>query len=234
MDQSVAGLANKATFGGTNWLREKLYGDTATQNHEGAFYQGGEFAGEVATSVLPTGAFKGAKWAQQAVGGYNKARNIYDRFQDVSAKVGSINNILNGCGGLEDLQTLAGGSFNPLGNNHTNPIDTTLSVVRDLRYKRPKGYRKDVRNDAWENAKGSDGYVRDPLTNDIMDPTAAWQMGHKPGYEFRKHQASAETRNIDRKQFLDEHNDASHYHPELPSSNASHAGEDHTSTYLCH
>jgi hypothetical protein len=103
------------TFGGTNWLREKLYGDTATQNHEGAFYQGGEVAGEVATSLLPTGAFKGAKWAQQAVGGYNKARNIYDRFQDVSSKVGSINNILNGCGGLEDLQNLAGGSLNPLG-----------------------------------------------------------------------------------------------------------------------
>lgn len=113
MDQSVAGLANNVTFGGTNWLREKLYGDTATQNHEGAFYQGGEVAGEVATSLLPTGAFKGAKWAQQAVGGYNKARNIYDRFQDVSSKVGSINNILNGCGSLEDLQNLAGGSLNP-------------------------------------------------------------------------------------------------------------------------
>jgi hypothetical protein len=66
--------------------------------------------------LLPTGAFKGAKWAQQAVGGYNKARNIYERFQDVSDKVGSINNILNGCGGLDDLRTLAGGSFNPLGH----------------------------------------------------------------------------------------------------------------------
>ena len=30
-------------------------------------------------------------------------------------------------------------------------------------------------------------------------------MGHKPGYEFRKHRASAQERGIDRKQFLDEH-----------------------------
>ena len=53
-------------------------------------------------------------------------------------------------------------------------------------------------------------------------------MGHKPGYEFRKHRASAQERGIDRKQFLDEHNDSSHYRPELPSSNRSHSCEDMT------
>ena len=57
-------------------------------------------------------------------------------------------------------------------------------------------------------------------------------MGHKPGYEFRKHRASAQERGIDRKQFLDEHNDSSHYRPELPSSNRSHSCEDMTDLYL--
>ncbi|WP_410059020.1 GH-E family nuclease [Ruminococcus sp.] len=37
---------------------------------------------------------------------------------------------------------------------------------------------------------------------------------------------------IDRKQFLDEHNDSSHYRPELPSSNRSHSCEDMTDQYL--
>jgi RHS repeat-associated protein len=115
LDQAVAGFGNAVTFGGTNYIREKLYGNNATQNHQGGFYQAGEVAGDVVSSLLPTNGFKGAQWAQQAVNGYNKARNIYDRFQDVSDKVGSINNILNGCGGLDDLRTLAGGSFNPLG-----------------------------------------------------------------------------------------------------------------------
>ena len=49
---------------------------------------------------------------------------------------------------------------------------------------------------------------------------------------FRKHRASAQERGIDRKQFLDEHNDSSHYRPELPSSNRSHSCEDMTDQYL--
>ena len=64
------------------------------------------------------------------------------------------------------------------------------------------------------------------------DKDEPWDMGHKPGYEFRKHRDSARRRGIDRKQFLDEHNNPEHYRPELPSSNRSHAGEDATDTYL--
>ena len=50
-------------------------------------------------------------------------------------------------------------------------------------------------------------------------------MGHKPGYEFRKHAAGARERGISRKQFLDEHNDYTHYILEKPSSNRSHSQE---------
>ena len=58
-----------------------------------------------------------------------------------------------------------------------------------------------------------------------------WDMGHKPGYEFRKHKTSAQERNIERKQFLNEYNNPNHYRPELPSSNRGHFGEDMTETY---
>jgi len=57
-------------------------------------------------------------------------------------------------------------------------------------------------------------------------------MGHRPGYEFKKHQKSAEDRGNNRKQFLDEHNNPNHYRPELPSSNRGHMGEDLTSNYF--
>ncbi|MNV99865.1 Ribonuclease YqcG [compost metagenome] len=59
-----------------------------------------------------------------------------------------------------------------------------------------------------------------------------WDMGHNPGYEFRKHQISAAERGITRKQFLDEHNNYNHYRPELPSSNRSHSGEDPSDLYF--
>lgn len=57
---------------------------------------------------------------------------------------------------------------------------------------------------------------------------ASDQLGHKAGFEYRKHRDSAFKRGITREQFLDEHNDPSHYQPELPESNQGHAGEDHT------
>ncbi|UNL88546.1 MULTISPECIES: LXG family T7SS effector endonuclease toxin YqcG [Bacillus] len=99
-------------------------------------------------------------------------------------------------------------------------------------YKRPTYFRKGVRDKVWENAKDSTGSVKDPLTKQVMKKDEPWDMGHKPGYEFRKHQQSAMERNISRKQFLDEHNNPDHYQPELPSSNRSHKGEDMTDDYF--
>lgn len=73
--------------------------------------------------------------------------------------------------------------------------------------------------------KGSDGKVRDPLTNKEMNYNDPWDMGHKPGYEHWKHQQRCGARIFSREQFLNEYNDPSKYRPELPSSNRSHAGE---------
>jgi predicted ribonuclease toxin of YeeF-YezG toxin-antitoxin module len=99
-------------------------------------------------------------------------------------------------------------------------------------YRRPTGYREGVRDKVWDKAKKTDGKVYDPLTKKEMDKDEPWDMGHKPGYEFRKHRDSAYKRGISRDDFLDEHNDPSHYQPELPESNQGHAGEDHSSTFL--
>ena len=92
-------------------------------------------------------------------------------------------------------------------------------------YQRPSGFRKGVREKVWEDAKGPDGKVRDPLTGTEIKFDEPWDMGHRPGYEFRKHQKSAFDRGVDRKKFLDEHNNPSHYRPELPSLNRSNRGE---------
>ena len=98
-------------------------------------------------------------------------------------------------------------------------------------YKRPSHYRRHLREQVWQSAK-VDGVVIDPLTNVFMDYDAPWEMGHKPGYEFRKHQKSAAIRRIGRAQFLNEYNSVHHYRPELPASNRSHILEDKTGRYL--
>ena len=101
------------------------------------------------------------------------------------------------------------------------------------RYARPSGFRAGVRDAVWEGAvEAATGRVRDPVSGRFMSRDKPWDMGHKPGLEFRKHQASAAERGIDRAQFLDEYNNAAHYRPELPSSNRSHRGENMTGDYF--
>ena len=94
-------------------------------------------------------------------------------------------------------------------------------------YERPSGYRGGVRDTVFDNAAAEsiDGVVRDPLTGEPIARGDPWEMGHKPGYEFWKHRLSAARRGIGRDQFLDEHNDPTHYRPETPESNHSHQGE---------
>jgi RHS repeat-associated protein len=46
-DQFFAGWSSKLTFGGTDWLREFMWGETATRNHSGAWYDAGQILGVV-------------------------------------------------------------------------------------------------------------------------------------------------------------------------------------------
>jgi hypothetical protein len=99
-------------------------------------------------------------------------------------------------------------------------------------YSRPSHWRAGMRDEVWENAKDEHGRVRDPVSGKYMSKDSPWDMGHKPGFEFRKHQESAKERGISRKEFLDEYYNPDHYRPELPSSNRSHKGEDVTDDYF--
>jgi Ni/Co efflux regulator RcnB len=116
------------------------------------------------------------------------------------------------------------------GNAATAP--RKLTAAEKYKYRRPTKFRKGVRDKSWDYSKESDGNVRDTLTKKVMDKNEPWDMGHREGYEFRKHQLSAAEREISRKQFLDEHNDYRHYRPELPSSNRSHLAEDPSDLYF--
>jgi hypothetical protein len=42
------------------------------------------------------------------------------------------------------------------------------------------------------------GVARDPKTGRFVGEDSNWDMGHKPGYEFWKHQESARQRGISR------------------------------------
>ena len=99
-------------------------------------------------------------------------------------------------------------------------------------YSRPTHWRAGMKDEVWESAKDEHGRVRDPVTGKYMSKDQAWDMGHKPGYEFYKHQESARERGISRQKFLNEYYNSDHYRPELPSSNRSHKGENVTDMYF--
>jgi hypothetical protein len=99
-------------------------------------------------------------------------------------------------------------------------------------YPRASGFRKGVRQKTWtDNVETSTGRVRDPVTGQFMSAEKKWDMGHKPGMELRKMQLSAHAQDISRQEWLDWHNNPSHYRPELPTSNRNHKGEDHSDGY---
>ncbi|WKB35366.1 GH-E family nuclease [Terrilactibacillus sp. S3-3] len=88
------------------------------------------------------------------------------------------------------------------GKNLFRPVVSKDTGEFAKTYKRPSGYRKGVRDKVWEKAKTADGEVKDHVTGKLMNKNEPWDMGHKPGYEFRKHQQSAQERGISRKEFL--------------------------------
>ncbi|MCY6355869.1 HNH/ENDO VII family nuclease, partial [Clostridium sp. ZS2-4] len=156
-----------------------------------------------------------------------------------------VNKVKNGIGSSVDdtAEVITEGAGNPerqlLSGSEWNDYFKETYGSRKVRWKnkpvsydRPSHFRKGVRDKVWENAKNTNGDVIDPVTEKVMDKSQTWDMGHKPGFEFRKHQQSAKERGISRKQFLDEYNKTEHYRPELPSSNRSHQGEDITDQYF--
>ena len=92
-------------------------------------------------------------------------------------------------------------------------------------YERPTSYNAGVENAVWESAvKQGNGTVKSPSGMEIK-PGDNWVMGHKPGWEFWKHQVSAARRGIAREQFLKEFNESKNYRPETAADNGSHRFE---------
>jgi len=52
-----------------------------------------------------------------------------------------------------------------------------------------------------------------------------WDMGHKPGEEYRKLHKDYMDGEITKGEFLDRHRDPNNYHPENPGSNRGHQHE---------
>ncbi len=117
------------------------------------------------------------------------------------------------------------------GGKAPSPEKTENSEKAEVDYSRP-AWRSGKRDEVWENAKDEHGRVRDPQTGRYMSKDKPWDMGHEPGYEFRKYQAYAKEKGMSRKEFIDGYNNIEHIRPELPSSNRSHKCEDMTDKYF--
>jgi RHS repeat-associated protein len=105
--------------------------------------------------------------------------------------------------------------------------------LRSLPYKQRPGFQTGFRDDVHAmNINPRSGRVHDPLTGRFIGRNQNFDLGHRPGFEYRKHVVSATKRGISRELFRREYNNPSHYRPELPSSNRSHVMEDMTRAYF--
>jgi hypothetical protein len=104
---------------------------------------------------------------------------------------------------------------------------------------RPK-HKQEVIEDVWNAHKNNNGQVVDPGRNVLTWKPGqkrngeSWQMGHLPGYEYRKLKKLLDDGHITYSQFLKAFNDPSLYRPESRSYNSSHLGEasDDVNKYL--
>ena len=181
-----------------------------------------------AAAMLPVGgqAATAAKWGKKGVQAVEKqvAKEAAERAAKEAAEKAAKEKLEREAAerAKKEAEARAAGSGGIVENN---------SPRNDPRYRRGK-FRKGVREKVWEEAKGPDGKVRDPLTGKEIKENEPWDMGHKPGYEHWKHQESASERGLDRSKFMDEYNDTSKYRPELSTSNTSHAGENKDNEYF--
>ena len=100
VDQFLAGFGDAVTFGGTTLLREKLYGETATKNHEGGLFTAGQITGTVASTAAGFGTVdklgKGVGLTQRVLQSYEVLGTGIGAYQATT-------NLMNGCGSALDL-----------------------------------------------------------------------------------------------------------------------------------
>jgi hypothetical protein len=121
----------------------------------------------------------------------------------------------------------------PNGSNGDAPADGQSPSCPNKKYadcRRPR-YKKGQVEKVWEDAKDEDGNVYDPNTGGLLtwDPSKSrqgqWDMGHKPGKEFRKTKKDYMDGKISEQEFVDECKNPANYQPEDCSANRSHRYE---------
>jgi Domain of unknown function (DUF4157)/HNH/ENDO VII superfamily nuclease with conserved GHE residues len=100
-----------------------------------------------------------------------------------------------------------------------------IRALNSNTYSRPSGWPGDIVDRVWAAALvAGKGKVLSPSTTEIL-PGQDWIMGHKPGYEFWKHQISAAKRRLSREAFIREYYNANNYRPETPPDSSGHQYE---------
>jgi hypothetical protein len=122
------------------------------------------------------------------------------------------------------------GQLKNVGNqiqNLTSHIGRLKNALKEGTYTRPK-FTKEERDKVWEKAReeAKDGIVRDPLPpHKPIEKDGDWEMGHKPKFEFWKHQLMAAKRGLSREQWKTECENLGLYRPETRQTNSSHKAE---------
>lgn len=140
---------------------------------------------------------------------------------------------------IDELASSSGPiSVRPLNPSTRFYVSAEGEVLDAKTYARNSGFRKGVRDEAWNDAINPEtGLVNDPLTGSTMNKSEPWDMGHREGMEYWKERDNAINKWLDnrdyttRTEFLDKMNDPKRYRPEIPSSNRSHRGEDATNSF---
>ncbi|SHM45220.1 RHS repeat-associated core domain-containing protein [Chryseobacterium carnipullorum] len=104
------------------------------------------------------------------------------------------------------------------------------TVAKKAYSKSRPSYAKDQVETVWNSAKQKDGKVYDPntgeeLTWDKAIKPRSWDMGHKPGQEYKKLHEKYMNGKITKEKFLEKYKNPKNYQPESKSANRSHKYE---------
>jgi len=108
-------------------------------------------------------------------------------------------------------------------------VEAKAAAKKPYSKSRP-GYGKDQVEEVWESGKQKDNKVYDPntgeeLTWDKAIKPRSWDMGHKPGHEYRNLHKDYMDGKISKEKFLEEYRNPKNYQPESKSANRSHKYE---------
>ena len=123
-------------------------------------------------------------------------------------------------------------NFSPRGTGEGAKLQNTINNRPYLNPSSRPSFRKGVVEKTFENARGPDGLVRDPLhPNRVIEwkpgqpRGGVWDMGHRPGHKYSDMHKRYVRGELTPKEFRDWYNNPKNYRPELPSTNRGHSIE---------